>query len=93
MNADVRQISARRLVVIGLLGSSLDAGLDTGRWERWRPTVAMCGFDDLRVDRVELLSQPHFHVLRCQILKMRGVRLFLGGIGSRCGRSATNPGR
>jgi transcriptional regulatory protein RtcR len=68
LNADALQTPARRLVVIGLLGSSLDAGLDTGRWERWRPTVAMCAFDDMRVDRVELLSQPHFQVLRDQVI-------------------------
>ena len=45
----------RRLVVFGLLGTTLDAGAGPRRWERWRPTVALCGHDDLVVDRLELL--------------------------------------
>ncbi|HVV86233.1 MAG TPA: RNA repair transcriptional activator RtcR [Kofleriaceae bacterium] len=45
----------RSLVVFGLLGTTLDAGTGPRRWERWRPTVALCGHDDLVVDRLELL--------------------------------------
>ena len=45
----------RRLVVIGLLGTTLDAGRGHGRWERWRPTVSLTQHDDLLVDRLELL--------------------------------------
>jgi transcriptional regulatory protein RtcR len=49
-------MAARRpLVVFGMLGTTLDAGGGTRRWERWRPTVALCGHDDLVVDRLELL--------------------------------------
>jgi transcriptional regulatory protein RtcR len=44
------------LVVIGFLGSTLDAGaFDARRWNRWRPSVALCMHEDLRVDRFELI--------------------------------------
>jgi transcriptional regulatory protein RtcR len=48
-------MARRRLVVIGLLGTSLDAGRGGGRWDRWRPTVALTQHEDLLVDRLELL--------------------------------------
>lgn len=48
----------KKLVVIGLLGTTLDQasrrkGKD--RWSRWRPSVATCQQSDLVVDRMELL--------------------------------------
>lgn len=47
-------------VVIGFLGSILDAGTGPGRWEKWRPSVSMCQHDDLLIDRFELLyARPH----------------------------------
>lgn len=47
-------------VVIGFLGSTLDQGKNPDRWQRWRPTVAMCQHEDLVVDRLELLhGRPH----------------------------------
>ena len=47
-------------VVIGFLGSSLDAGGGPGRWEKWRPTVSLCQHEDLLIDRLELLyARPH----------------------------------
>jgi transcriptional regulatory protein RtcR len=45
---------SKRRVVIGFLGTTLDVGRDQ-RWERWRPTVALCQFEEFRVDRLELL--------------------------------------
>jgi transcriptional regulatory protein RtcR len=42
-------------VVIGFLGTTLDAGSGAGRWEKWRPTVSLGMFEDLWVDRIELL--------------------------------------
>ncbi|HEY3445242.1 MAG TPA: RNA repair transcriptional activator RtcR [Myxococcales bacterium] len=44
-------------VVLGLLGPILDAGSGPKRWEKWRPTVALCQQEDLLVDRLELLYQ------------------------------------
>ncbi len=45
----------RKLVVIGLLGTTLDAGRGSARWDRWRPTVALTQHEDLVVDRLDLL--------------------------------------
>ncbi len=49
---------ARPTVVIGMLGTTLDAGKGPRRWEKWRPTVALCAHDDLLVSRLELLHPP-----------------------------------
>lgn len=46
---------ARKRVVIGFLGTTLDMGKHDNRWERWRPTVAICQHEDLLVDRLELV--------------------------------------
>ncbi|HEU4386280.1 MAG TPA: RNA repair transcriptional activator RtcR [Blastocatellia bacterium] len=48
------------ITVIGLLGSNLDAGKGAERWERWRPTVALCQHEDLLIRRFELLYQKKF---------------------------------
>ncbi len=53
----------RPLVVIGLLGPTLDVGANDERWTRWRPTVAVCQHDDLLVARFELIYQPSFVAL------------------------------
>jgi transcriptional regulatory protein RtcR len=45
------------VVVLGLLGSTLDAGVGPKRWGRWRPTVDVCRHEDLVVSRFELLHQ------------------------------------
>jgi transcriptional regulatory protein RtcR len=47
-------------VVIGFLGSTLDAGGTAARWEKWRPTVSICQHEDFLVHRLELLhARPH----------------------------------
>lgn len=46
-------------VVIGILGSKLDAGKSEKRWNGWRPSVALCQYDNLLVERFELLHQAH----------------------------------
>jgi transcriptional regulatory protein RtcR len=44
------------LVVIGFLGSTLDSSkFGPGRWNKWRPSVALAMQEDLRVDRLELI--------------------------------------
>lgn len=44
------------VVVIGFLGSTLDAGkFGPGRWNKWRPTVGLTMHPDLRVDRLILI--------------------------------------
>ena len=42
-------------VMVGFLGTTLDAGKGYKRWHKWRPTVAVCQHEDLIVDRYELL--------------------------------------
>jgi transcriptional regulatory protein RtcR len=44
-----------RQVVIGLLGTNLDAGKYADRWNRWRPSVSICQHEDLLIHRFELL--------------------------------------
>lgn len=47
-------------VVIGVLGSTLDQGRKPERWDRWRPTVALCQHPELKIDRLHLIhGAPH----------------------------------
>ena len=46
---------AKKLVILGLLGTQLDRGGGSRRWEGWRPSVSLCQHEDLLVDRIELL--------------------------------------
>jgi transcriptional regulatory protein RtcR len=50
----------KKLVVLGFLGSTLDAGQDAKRWDAWRPTVDLCRHEDLVVHRLELVIQRRF---------------------------------
>lgn len=50
-------MNGKRTVVIGLLGTVLDAKEKRDRWEKWRPTVSIFQQEDLLVHRVELLHQ------------------------------------
>jgi transcriptional regulatory protein RtcR len=43
-------------VVIGFLGTQLDAGRGAGRWEKWRPSVSLGMHEDFLVSRLELLA-------------------------------------
>lgn len=46
----------KKTVVIGFLGSQLDyVGKGSVRWEKWRPTVALCQQENLLVHRLELM--------------------------------------
>ncbi|MFL6658109.1 MAG: RNA repair transcriptional activator RtcR family protein, partial [Massilia sp.] len=37
----------KRTVVIGFIGTQLDSGKGSGRWEKWRPTVALAQYEDV----------------------------------------------
>src|SRR6476646_5032094 len=50
----------KKTVVIGLVGSVVDAGAGPTRWQRWRPTVSLCRHEGLIVDRFELLYQKKY---------------------------------
>src|SRR5688572_3989998 len=54
---------AKPLVVVSLLGTTLDAGQGQKRWKRWRPTVALCRHPELPVRRLELLRDPRYSEL------------------------------
>tara|TARA_R110002111_G_scaffold67833_2_gene110312 strand:+ start:20597 stop:22207 length:1611 start_codon:yes stop_codon:yes gene_type:complete len=56
-------------VVIGLLGTTLDIGKGTKRWERWRPTVSLCQHEDFIVDRLELIHNKRSTRLAGQVEK------------------------
>jgi len=45
----------KKIVVIGFIGTQLDSGSGSARWEKWRPTVALTQHEDVVVDRLELL--------------------------------------
>ncbi len=46
----------KRQVVFGMLGIQLDAGTGPGRWQKWRPSVALGMHEDFLFDRIELLA-------------------------------------
>jgi transcriptional regulatory protein RtcR len=49
-------MSRRRLVALGMLGTTLDQGKrGPARWEKWRPTVSLCQHEDLLIDRLVLI--------------------------------------
>src|SRR6185295_855315 len=64
-------IARKKLVVLGLLGSTLDRGDGPGRWNAWRPTVDLVRHDDLIVGRFELMyssrDQPLVKVIAADI--------------------------
>ena len=56
-------MKSKRKVVIGFVGSQLDSGQRTDRWEKWRPSVSLTQHDDLVIDRFELLYNGKFRDL------------------------------
>src|SRR4051794_2611812 len=61
----------KRTVVLGMLGPTLDGAVAKGpaRWERWRPSVALCQHEDFVVHRLELLYQRRFSALTDTLIK------------------------
>ena len=59
---------SKRQVVFGMLGTQLDLGSGPGRWEKWRPTVALGMHEDFQPDRIELmLDRRRFNRLATQV--------------------------
>lgn len=46
---------AKRIIVIGFIGTQLDSGKGSARWEKWRPSVALTQHEHLVIDRFDLL--------------------------------------
>lgn len=58
----------KKTVIISLIGTTLDnRGKGKKRWDRWRPTISLCQHEDLIIDRLELLFQPHYQPLANEI--------------------------
>ena len=58
----------KKRVIFGFLGTKLDMGFHPDRWDRWRPTVALCAREDVEVARLELFYEPRYHKLGQQII-------------------------
>lgn len=59
----------RRRVAIGVIGTTLDTGKTEERWQKWRPTVALCQQPGLFIDRLELLVDNHATVLADRVTR------------------------
>ncbi|MGB3110937.1 MAG: RNA repair transcriptional activator RtcR [Psychrobacter alimentarius] len=44
-----------KTAIIGFLGTTLDNGFSSNRWQRWRPTVSLGLHDELLVDELHIL--------------------------------------
>lgn len=53
-------MTTKKTVAFGLLGPTLDSGKGSKRWERWRPSVALCQQKDLLIDRFDLVYQSRY---------------------------------
>jgi transcriptional regulatory protein RtcR len=62
----------KKIVILGFIGTQLDSGRGSQRWERWRPTVALAQHDDLAVERMELFYTQRPDRYRDQLLKQVG---------------------
>ncbi|HET9626590.1 MAG TPA: RNA repair transcriptional activator RtcR [Kofleriaceae bacterium] len=58
---------AKKTVVIGLVGTTLDIGSKAERWARWRPSVSLCQHADFPVDRFELLAATRSANIAAQV--------------------------
>ncbi len=50
-------------VVIGLLGTVMDAARGPERWQKWRPTVSLFQHEDLLLDRLDLIHDGRHDAL------------------------------
>lgn len=58
----------RRRVALSFLGTTLDTGKTDERWQKWRPTVALCQQPGLFIDRLELLTGDKSHDLADRVV-------------------------
>ena len=49
-------MSNKKQVAVSFLGTVLDSGFGQGRWQKWRPNVAMNQRQDFHLDRIELVE-------------------------------------
>lgn len=61
--------TAKKTIVIGFVGTTLDQGTKPERWHRWRPTLSLLMHDDLQVDELHLLHDRRHNNLVGNISK------------------------
>jgi transcriptional regulatory protein RtcR len=59
----------KKLVAIGLVGTTMDAGKWASRWDRWRPSVALCQQPELAIDRLDLIHDNHAAALAERVVR------------------------
>jgi transcriptional regulatory protein RtcR len=57
----------KQKVVIGFVGTQLDAGNNPSRWEKWRPTISLTQHEDLLIHRMVLLHDSKYQSLIQQL--------------------------
>ena len=62
----------KKIVVIGFVGTQLDSGKGSARWEKWRPSVALTQHEDVVIDRFELLCNRGYEGLVRQLIEDMG---------------------
>jgi len=62
----------KKIVVIGFVGTQLDSGKGSARWEKWRPSVALTQHEDMVIDRFELLCNRGYEGLVRQVIEDMG---------------------
>ena len=53
----------KKNVAVSFLGTVLDSGFGQGRWQKWRPNVAMNQRQDFHLDRMELFYAEKYRDL------------------------------
>ena len=56
-------MSNKKQVAVSFLGTVLDSGFGQGRWQKWRPNVAMNQRQDFHLDRMELFYSEKYRDL------------------------------
>ena len=56
-------MNSRKNVAVSFLGTVLDSGFGQGRWQKWRPNVAMNQRQDFHLDRMELFYSEKYREL------------------------------
>ncbi|TQV89856.1 AAA family ATPase [Aliikangiella coralliicola] len=64
----IAKVKKNKTCAISILGTNLDRrGRSAKRWDKWRPTIALCQQDDLIIDTLVLLHESNFRRLAEQV--------------------------
>ena len=58
-----------KTIVFSFLGATLDNAGGRGRWEKWRPNVALCQHDDVIIDKLVLFYNAQYQSLLEQVMR------------------------